>query len=58
MSITNTVIDHMKGLGMNCAYQFFSADHQQKRITSYCLRALALELAEIDESFGQYLVTF
>jgi WD40 repeat protein len=57
-SITKAVIDHLRSLGLDCAYHFFAADHQQKRTTSYCLRSVALQLAEIDDSFGRYLAAF
>ena len=45
------VIDHLKGLGGQSQYHFFSNGHQNKKTAAYCLRSIATQLAVSSESF-------
>ncbi|KAG8528983.1 uncharacterized protein KY384_006672 [Bacidia gigantensis] len=56
-TLTSFVVEHLQqeSLGKSCQYHFFQSSHQAKRTTAYCLRSIALQLALVNEYFGNAL---
>ena len=54
--LTSVVIDHIQLSGQNCAYHFFSSEHQSRRTVALCLRSIAAQLAWTDRDFRERLV--
>jgi WD40 repeat protein len=57
-SLARSVIDHLQLRGHQCFYHFFSAGHQVKRTSVYCLRSLAFQIAQVNEDFREQLLAF
>lgn len=54
--LTSVVIDHLRLLGQNCAYHFFSTGHQAKRTEACCLRSIAAQLAWTNQEFRDRVI--
>ena len=54
-SLARSVVDHLQYLGHDCFYHFFSSGHQVKRMTAYCLRSLAFQIACVNAKFREHL---
>ncbi|KAF2759829.1 WD40 repeat-like protein [Pseudovirgaria hyperparasitica] len=51
------VIDHFRIQSYPCFFHFFTAGHQSKRSSSYCLRSIALQVAQENEAFRNRLIS-
>ncbi|KFY29271.1 hypothetical protein V493_02446 [Pseudogymnoascus sp. VKM F-4281 (FW-2241)] len=56
-ALSKSVIEHLKFHDQDCAYHFFSSNHQLKRTAAYCLRSIAFQLAQINDEFREQLST-
>lgn len=54
--LASVIIDHLQFLGEQCQYHFFLSGHQMRRTASYCLRSIALQIAQVNDDFREKLI--